>query len=116
MSTDNLNELDWRMNFDKRVEIVELAKSKKLNFERVDRYEIPSRLMPFPYLQSESVDVVYWPEKSITVKFLVDAGLLDNSSSFVYTDNPEEIKKYDKLVSESSIDYKKAKNWYFVKE
>jgi hypothetical protein len=114
MTSDNLDNLDWKINYKKRQEIVRLAKDKKLKNVGGQTYRIPTALTLFPYIKSNDVFIDYQNDTTITTTFYTDRGLVDHYSAFIYTNDTTQIKKFEEKVKRGGNDLKKDKNWYFI--
>lgn len=114
MNSDNLDSLDWKINYNRRQKIVRLAKEKKLKNVGGITYKIPFTLTLFPYIKSNDVIINYQNDTALTVMFYTDRGLVDHYSAFIYSNDSTQIQELEEKVMRGGNDFKKEANWYFI--
>ena len=117
--TTNLavEKVDWLLLENKRVEIVKQVKDKKINPNVSWNDRVCELPFEFPIVSNGGNDIEIYrniENYGTTVSFWVFRNFFDSPSThFVYTNDPEEIKKLDEKVAERPDDNWKIKeNWY----
>ena len=112
-----IEKVDWRIFYNKRVEIVEQVKSKRLN-PNVSWNRIVCELpFEFPVISNGGNDIMIFRNKdndAITVSFWVYRNFFSApSTSFVYTNDIDEIKEIEsKIAQDPKNNWKISDNWY----
>lgn len=112
-----IEKIDWFILENKRNEIVEQVKNKELNPNVSWNSWVCELSFEFPVVSNGGNDIGIFRNKKnngTTVTFWVFRNFFDSPSKhFVYTDDPEEIERLDKKVTERPDDNWKIKdNWY----
>lgn len=112
-----IEKADWLILENTRNEIVEKVKNKELNPNVTWNGWVCELPFEFPIVSNGGNDIGISRNKDnngTTVTFWIFRNFFDSPSThFVYTDDPEEIKRLDNKVSEQPKDnWKIKKNWY----
>jgi len=112
-----IEKVDWVIFENKRNEIVKQVKTKELNPNVSWNGWVCELPFEFPVVSNGGNDIGISRNKEnngTTVTFWIFRNFFDSPSThFVYTDDPEIIKKLDKRVAEQPDDNWKIKeNWY----
>lgn len=109
-----LDDLDWKMNYEKRQKIVSLAKKRKLNSITDRIYAIPDSLTLFPFFKPNEVIIEKQKDSFVTMLFYTDRGLLDHYSGFIYSNDSIELKVLEENVKNGGNDVRLENNWYQI--
>jgi len=112
-----IEKVDWMILENKRNEIVEQVKTKELNHNVSWNGWVCELPFEFPVVSNGGNDIGISRNKEnngTTVTFWIFRNFFDLPSTyFVYTDDPEEIKRLDKKVAEQpDANWKIKENWY----
>ncbi len=112
-----IEKIDWFILENKRNEIVEQVKNKELNPNVSWNGWVCELPFEFPVISNGGNDIgISRNEENngTTVTFWVFRNFFDSPSThFVYTDDPEEIKRLERKVTERpNENWKIKKNWY----
>jgi len=115
-----IEKADWHILYRKRMEIVEQVKNKELN-PNVDWNDYLCELpFEFPIVSKDGNDVIIRINdrtQTTTVEFFVNRGMLSSSTCFIYTNDDENIRKYNSLIrKDSKSNWKIKENWYRIRK
>ncbi len=105
-------EINWRMNYDTRKQIVKEILNNKTKTEEFKLQQLHTWI---PVSNGGNEIFVQNSKAGITVKFWIDRGFLDTHSEFVFTNCPEELANIRHLlkVHPNNGHYRKIEpNWY----
>lgn len=105
----NLDKVDWEINYNKRQKIVGLVKENQLKQLTGAQYQIPDSLALFPFLKSKEVLVQTSNNQIHNITFYTDKGLTGQYSGFIYTENNEVMKS---LIRMGSLMLEE--NWFYL--
>ena len=115
-----IEKADWHILYRKRMEIVEQVKNKELNPNvdwNDDLCELP---FEFPIVSISGNDIIIERNErtqTTTVAFFVNRGMLSSSTCFIYTNDDENIRKYNSLIrKDSESNWKLKENWYRIRK
>lgn len=112
-----IEKIDWRIFYNKRVEIVEQIRNKEIN-SNTDRhfwkYELPYK---FPIISNGGNDIMISRDDSLntmTVEFWIFRNFFESpSTQFVFTNDPKEIMKIESKIGKSPDEnWKIEDGWY----
>jgi hypothetical protein len=112
-----IEKIDWLILKNKRTEIVKQVKEKKLNPNVSWNGWVCELPFEFPVVSNGGNDIGIYRNKEnngTTVTFWVFRNFFESPSThFVYTDDPEEIKRLNKKVADKpENNWKIKENWY----
>lgn len=114
-----IEKADWYIFFNKRIDIVEQVKQKKLNPTASWNGRLCQLPFKFPIISNSGNDIIIERdsvENFLSVKFFISRGMFDgNSHMFIYSNNPEEIKRMENLSKRNpKKNWKIKDNWYRI--
>lgn len=105
---------DWNINYKKRNKIVLLAKSNNLKKLGGIIYLIPDSLALFPFTRPNQVIVETSGDSIVTVEFYTDGGSPEYYPRFVYSNNENDLQKFENMVQVDETNSKIESNWYLI--
>lgn len=108
-----VEKLDWVMRRKTRDTIVTNIKNEIQNRKTFNSYNIENWNFPPISNGSKEIDISKGEKGELTISFYIDQGFIDHFSAFVYTNDPNELKRfYSSGASVKQLDY----NWYRISQ
>lgn len=111
LNKKTFSKIDWKINKEKRVKIVELVKNGQLKNRKIpDSLQLSLNCSPNEFRIEKKTD------STVTILFYTDFGLLDHYSGFIYTNDQFDLKRLNGKVSDDENDYKISENWFEIND
>lgn len=114
---NQIEKIDWKIFYNKRMEIVEQVKQKELRSNTEYNDQLIKLPFDFPVISNGGNEIIVSQNEendSITVTFYIFRNFFDATSFyFIYTNDDTKKKKLDELVNrEPKFNWKIDDNWY----
>jgi len=114
-SEDYFEKIDWHFRKSQREEIITKLKNGSLKYNP-DKSTFHLETFKYSFLSNGGNDIIVQADSKnqLTVTFFINRGFLDHYSAFVYTDDPNEIKRIENNIESTAKEnnFKIEKNWY----
>ena len=108
-----VEKLDWEMRRKTRETIITSIRNEIQNRRTFNSYNVEKWNFPPISNGSKEIDISKGEKGELTIRFYIDRGFIDHFSAFVYTNDPNELKRfYSSGTSVKQLDY----NWYRVSQ
>ncbi|MDR0561007.1 MAG: hypothetical protein LBG92_12660 [Prevotellaceae bacterium] len=114
-----IEKADWRIFYQKRVEIVEKVQKKELNHNAGRNNRVCELPFEFPIISNGGNDIIISQNDStqtITVEFFIFRNFMSSPSSyFIYTNDKYRIEYYENYIKNNpDNNWKIEDNWYRI--
>lgn len=110
-----LEKIDWHLRKNQRKEIIAKLKNGNLKYNP-DKSTFYLEKFKYSLISNGGNDIVIQlgAKNQLTVTFFINRGFLDHYSAFVYTNDPDEIKRIENYIRlrVKGDNFKIEKNWY----